>query len=384
MRFEFATATRIIFGNNTLREIGPVARDFGTRALVVTGGNPERAKGLVELLGLHGVAPTLFTVKGEPDVAVVGEGVESAKAAGCNMVIGFGGGSALDAAKAIAGMMTNEGRISDYLEIVGSGRPLMNPGAPFIAVPTTAGSGAEVTRNAVLTSREHQVKVSLRSPHLLARVALVDPALALTLTPELTAATGMDALSQLIESYVSSRANPLADAMCEQGIRMVARSLEKVYKNGADLAAREDMVLAAMMSGMALANSGLGAVHAFAAPIGAMFDAPHGAVCSVLLPYVWKTNLQAVKSLGIPALAAKFSRVGHLLTGRREASGDDAFAWLHVLCERLRIPSLATFGVTSGHFQQIIERAQRSSSMKGNPTELTPAELETILRLAMQ
>jgi alcohol dehydrogenase class IV len=384
MRFEFATATRIIFGTGTLREIGPVARDFGTRALVVTGGNLERAKGLVALLGLHGVAPTIFNVRGEPDTTLISEGVEAAKSAGCTMVIGFGGGSVVDAAKAIAGMMTNEGRILDYLEVVGGGRPLMNPGVPFIAIPTTAGTGAEVTRNAVLTAKEHRVKVSLRSPHLLARVALVDPELAVSLSPEHTAATGMDALSQLIESYVSSRANPMTDALCEQGIRAVARSLEKVYKDGRDLTARKDMALAAMLSGMALANSGLGAVHAFAAPIGGMFDAPHGAVCAVLLPYVWKTNLQAVKSLGIASLTTKFARVGHLLTGRREATGDDAFAWLNVICERLRIPSLATYGVEARHFPEIIERAQRSSSMKGNPAELTPAEMETILRLAVQ
>lgn len=385
MRFEFATATRIIFGPGTLREAGPIARDFGAKALLVTGSDALRAHYLVSLLGREGVSVTPFSVRGEPQIETVAEGVAAAKEAGCTVVIGFGGGSAIDAAKAIAGMMTNGGSdIMEHLEIVGRGRPLMNPATPLIAIPTTAGTGAEVTRNAVLSSEEKKVKVSLRSPHLLPRAAIVDPELCVSLPPEHTAATGMDALSQLIEAYVSSRATPVTDGLCEQGIRLAARSLERAFKNGSDIAARSDLSLAALLSGMALANAGLGAVHAFASPIGGMFKAPHGAVCAALLPYVWKTNFQVVKSLGNKELAGKFARVGRFLSGKMDAGGEDAFAWLHVLCERLRLPSLSAFGVTPEHFQEIVERTTRSSSMKGNPVELTPQELENILRLAIR
>ena len=385
MRFEFATATRIIFGPGTLREAGPIAHDLGARALVVTGSDVVRAHALISLLGREGVSVTPFSVKGEPMIETVAEGVTAAKDAGCTVVIGFGGGSAIDAAKAIAGMMTNDdSNIMDHVEIIGRGRPLMKPAAPLIAIPTTVGAGAEVTRNAVLSSAEKKVKVSLRSAHLLPRVAIVDPELCVSLPPEHTAATGMDALSQLLEAYVSSRATPITDGLCEQGIKLAARSLERAFKHGTDIAARSDLSLAAMLSGMALANAGLGAVHAFAAPIGGMFKAPHGAVCAALLPYVWKTNFQVVKSLGNKDLAGKFARVGRFLTGKRDAGGDDAFAWIHVLCERLHLPSLGAFGVTPGHFQEIVERTARSSSMKSNPVELTPQELETILRLAIR
>jgi len=213
------------------------------------------------------VDAVIFSVDGEPSLSTIREGVALAKTERCDFVVGFGGGSAIDAGKAIAAMLTNPGDVLDYLEIIGQGKVLKSNSAPFLAIPTTAGTGSEVTRNAVLASPEHRLKVSLRSPYLQPRIALVDPELALELPAALTATTGLDALTQLIEAYVSCRANPMTDALCAEGIRRAARSLRRACDDGHNLAAREDMALASLLSGIALANAGLGAVHGFAGPI---------------------------------------------------------------------------------------------------------------------
>ena len=218
-------------------------------------------------------------------MTLVRQGVELARREQCDLVIAFGGGSAIDAGKAIAALLANGGELTDYLEVIGKGQPLRHPSVPFIAVPTTAGTGSEVTRNAVLASAEHQVKVSMRSPLMLPRLAVVDPELTLELPPAVTASTGLDALTQLIEPYVSIRANPLTDGFCLEGLRRVSRSLRRAYHAGRDITAREDMSLASLLGGLALANAGLGVVHGFAAPVGGMFHAPHGAICAALLPH---------------------------------------------------------------------------------------------------
>ncbi len=225
------TAARIIFGAGSIRQLPELAREFGRTAFVVTGGS-ARAKFIQGPLAAKGVRCDFFSVATEPTTDLVLEGVRQAKACGAELVIGIGGGSVIDAAKAIAGMLTNEGDLFDYLEVIGRGKSLAKPALPYIAVPTTAGPGTEVTRNAVLTSKAHRVKVSLRSPYLLPRVALIDPELTYGLPPELTAATGLDALTQLIEPYVSARANPLTDAICLEGIKRVGRSLLAAYEDG--------------------------------------------------------------------------------------------------------------------------------------------------------
>ena len=285
MRFEFATATRIIFGPGTVAEVAPAARAMGSRALLVTGRSPR-------LAGLEGVP---FPVTGEPTVDAVREGVRLLRAERCDLVISVGGGSAIDAGKAIAILTTNSGEPLDYLEVVGRGQAIQQASLPFIAVPTTAGSGTEVTRNAVLVSAEHKQKASLRSPLMLPRLAVVDPELTYELPPPLTAATGLDALTQLIEPFVSVRSNPMTDAFCVDGMRRAARSLSRAFTDGHDAEARLDMSLASLFGGLALANAGLGAVHGFAASIGGAFAAPHGAVCAALLPHVMEANLRAMR-----------------------------------------------------------------------------------------
>ena len=384
MRFEFATATRILFGSGTLREVGAAARGFGRRAFIVTGRTSRHAEQLLDLLAAEGVAASTFAIAGEPTVDAVIAGTAEARHARCDLVIGIGGGSAIDAAKAVAALLTNPGDPLDYLEVVGRAHPLTQPATPCIAIPTTAGTGAEVTRNAVLTSPAHQVKVSLRSPFLLPRLAVVDPELTYDLPPALTASTGLDALTQLIEPYVSTRANPLVDGLCTEGIRRAGRALRPAYHDGANAAAREDMALASLFGGLALANAGLGAVHGLAAPIGGAFPAPHGAVCAALLPYVMEANLQAARtrSTAAPTLS-RYTDVARLLTGDATATAEDGVRWVRALVAELKIPALRTYGVTSEQVSVLVQNAAQASSMKANPLPLTADELTALLRAAV-
>lgn len=384
MRFEFATATRVRFGADVLKEIGPIARSLGRRALLVTGAPPGRAEQLKGLLQQSGIGAPTFPVPGEPDLKAVDAGVAKARQEQCDLVISFGGGSVVDAGKAIAAMLTNPGALLDYLEIIGGGKSLVNAPAPFIAIPTTAGTGAEVTRNAVLAAPEHRVKVSLRSPLMLPQVALVDPQLTLNLPRDITAASGLDALTQLIEPYVSCRANPLTDALCIEGIRRAARSLRRVWENGSELAAREDMALASLFSGMALANAGLGAVHGFAGPIGGMFPAPHGAVCAALLPHVMAANLRALQQRQPESAALKrFDEIARLLTRNPAADATDGIRWVGQLVRDLQIPPLSRYGITPAHIAELVPKAAAASSMKGNPLPLEDAELGEVIASAL-
>jgi len=298
------------------------------------------------------------------------------------VVVSFGGGSAIDAGKAIAAMLGNGGDPLDYLEVVGRGQPLRQPSAPFIAVPTTAGTGAEVTRNAVLTSTEHRVKASLRSPLMLPRLAVVDPELTLELPPALTASTGLDALTQLIEPFVSVRANAMTDLYAQEGMRRAARALVRAYTDGRDREARQDMSLASLFGGLCLANAGLGAVHGFAAPVGGTFDAPHGAVCAALLPYAMEVNIRALRARGGEALD-RYARVARILTGRPDAAPEDGVEWVAQVCRTLRIPPLGAYGIQPGHVAALVESAAKASSMKGNPIALTTDEMAEILTRAI-
>ena len=367
MTFEFATATRIVFGPGKIRDAAAAARTMGRRPLLVTGvsGQQRSAKLRDELAAENWLVP------GEPTLDLIHRGVEHARASSCDMVIAFGGGSSIDAGKAIAALLTNPGDPLDYLEVIGKGNALEHPSAPFIAIPTTAGTGSEVTRNAVLSSPEHRVKVSLRSPYMLPRLALVDPEMTHVLPPAITASTGLDALTQLIEPYVSVRANPMTDALCLEGLHRAARSLRRVYEHPADASAREDMSIASLFSGIALANAALGAVHGFAAPIGGMFPAPHGAVCAALLPHATEVNIQALRSRSPESESLRrYDAVAQILD-------------VAEICKALNVPSLRTYGMTAQHIPDIVAKASRASSMKGNPIVLTESELTEIVTRAL-
>lgn len=384
MRFEFTTVGRIVFGPGTLQQVGPLARSLGHHAFVVTGRDPSRAEPLLKLLTAASVAHTRVAVSGEPTTDAVTLAAAQARAAGCDFVVGFGGGSALDAGKAVAALLTNPGDLLDYLEVVGRAQPLVRPAAPCLAIPTTAGTGAEVTRNAVLALPAHRCKASLRDVSMLPRIALVDPELTRDLPPAVTAATGLDALTQLIEPYVSCRANPMTDSLCRGALPLAARSLRRACEHGHDAAARADLAFASLCSGQALANAGLGIVHGFAAPLGGMFPAPHGAVCAALLPHAMAANLSAARARQSSGVTVhRYDDIARLLTGRPHATADDGVAWVRGLVTALSIPRLSTYGVTPADVPLVVEKAAAASSTKGNPLPLTPQELTAILSAAL-
>lgn len=384
MSFEFATAGRILFGRGARAQASAIVRTLGGKPLILTGARVEAGEALAAELHQSGVEAILGSVVAEPTVDLIAPLVAAARIAGADVVVGIGGGSVLDAAKAVAALAANPGDPLDYLEVVGRGLPLPNMPLPVVAMPTTAGTGSEVTRNAVLAVPERRVKVSLRSPLMLPRVAIVDPELTYTMSPATTAATGMDALTQLIEPYVSTRANPLTDGFCREGIRLAAAALRRAYADGSDTEARESMALASLLGGLALANAGLGVVHGFAAPIGGMFPAPHGAVCARLLPPAMSTNIAALRTRqpSSPALA-RYQEVARLLTGNDQATAEDGADWVSGLCGELCIAPLRDYGLYHEDVAEVVEKTLVASSTKANPLALSPEELTGILLQAL-
>ena len=383
LSFEFATATRIAFGAGRLREAGTIAAGIGAHALVVESGS-GRAEGLIALLHEQGVATTTFRARGEPTIALVEEGARVARDARCDLVISLGGGSVIDAGKAIAALVTNRAPVREYLEVVGRAQPLTETPLPLIAIPTTAGTGAEVTRNAVLLAEEERVKVSLRSPLMLPSVALVDPELTYSVPPDVTAWTGLDALTQCLEPFVSPKGNPLTDGIAREGLVRAARSLRRAYHDGRDVAAREDMCLASLCGGLALANAKLGAVHGFAAPLGGMFPIPHGVACARLLGPVAEANVQALaERRGSATSYLRYEELTRIFIGDSHATVLDGVAALHGLVEELKVPRLGAYGMRSENVPSVVAQAKRASSMQGNPVALTDAELAGALEAAL-
>lgn len=380
MDFAFATAQTIRFGNGVSRELASII-DQGTRkAFVVTGTNPSRHREPIEILSQSGIEVERFAQSGEPSIDSINEGVNAARATQPDIVIGIGGGSAIDSGKAIAAMASNKGELLDYLEVVGRGLPLESPSLPYMAIPTTAGTGAEATRNSVIGVPEAGVKVSLRSPSMLPRWAIVDPELTYQLPAKIAAYTGIDALTQNLEAFLSSKANPLSDAIAREGLIRAGRSLRAACGDSLDCDAKADMCIASLCGGIALANAGLGAVHGFAGPIGGMIDAPHGAICGSLLLPVFRANFDTIKRRDAEgATSRKFDEAARLLTGNPEAKGTYALAWLESLTQDLPLNKLSELGFSSDLIQEASEKALRASSMRGNPVELSKADLREIL-----
>ena len=382
MRFEFATASRVVFGPGTVAETAPAAQTLGKRALLPVN-SIDRAFDLLDQLRKVNVEPFPFLVDDEPTIESVTESIHLARQTGCDLVIAMGGGSALDTGKATAALLTNPGDLPNYLEVIGKGKPLERAGLPVIAIPTTAGTGSEVTRNAVITSPEHRLKVSLRSAGMLPRLAIIDPQLTYSLPPAVTASTGLDALTQLIEPFVSNSANPISDAVCREGMRRAGRSLQRAVEDGRNASAREDMALSSLFGGLALANARLGAVHGLATPIGAICHAPHGVVCARLLPLVMETNLHALqlRQPESPALE-RYTEIGRILTGKSTAGAMEGVEWVRRLIHAVEIRPLSEYGLKMPDFAEIASQAQNASSMKGNPIGLTDEELMAILEKA--
>jgi alcohol dehydrogenase class IV len=378
------TASRIIVERDGLKQIGKLAKSFGQRVLLVGRLASDDTKRAIEYLNNEGCIVTPVNVKGEPSVESINEILAISRKNQCEVVIAIGGGSVLDSGKTIAALMTNTNDIMDYLEVIGNGVAVSKKSLPFIAVPTTSGTGAEATKNATILSAEHKVKVSIRSPYMLPDVVLLDPQLTVSVPKDVTASTGLDALTQVLEPYVSKMANPITDAFAKEGLTRAARSLKKAYDHGDDIDAREDMAIASLFGGVALANAKLGAVHGFAGVLGGMYPIPHGVVCARLLPFVTRKNIEVLNARDANNPAVKrYEDVAKLLTGNPDAKASDGVAWLEDLCKHLDVASLSHFGVKEEHFEEIINKSMNASSMKGNPIELTFDELKDILKQAL-
>ncbi len=384
--FEFATAGRIMAGAGRAAELPGVLAGLGSRVLVCTGANPARHASLLAGLGLPAA---VFPVAGEPTVELARAGVAAGREHGADVIVAVGGGSVIDLGKAVAMLLANGGDPLDYLEVVGSGQKITQPSAPCVAVPTTAGTGAEVTANAVLAVPGHRLKASLRSPLMIPRVALVDPQLTVSCPPPVTAASGLDALTQCLEPFVSVRATPLTDGLAREGLRRAATGLRTAYADGADLAARTGMAMCSLLGGIALANAKLGAVHALAGVVGGTADVPHGMACAALLAPVIEANVRALRSAapGSPtvnrAALDRYAEVAQLLTGMPGASVEDGLAWIGETLTLLGVPGLAAFGLGPGQAGDIAAKAAGSSSMQGNPVPLSQGQLETVLLEAL-
>jgi alcohol dehydrogenase class IV len=379
--FDFATASRIMVGAGRVAELPSVLSGLGSRVLVCAGANPGRHAGLLAGLAM----PTeTFPVPGEPTIEVARAAAAVAREHGADVVTAIGGGSVIDVGKAVAILLANGGDPLDYLEVVGAGRKITQPAIPCVAVPTTAGTGAEVTANAVLASPADRVKASLRSPLMIPRVALVDPELTLSCSPPVTAASGLDALTQCLEPLVSVQANPLTDGLSAAGLRHAAAGLRAAYADGGDIDARTSMAFCSLLGGMALANAKLGAVHGLAGVIGGTADVPHGVACAALLVPVIEANVRALQAQqpGHPALG-RYALAAQLLTGRASASIEDGVSWIRETLNLLEIPGLAAFGVTPEQAEVVAAQAVKSSSMKGNPVALSTSDLRDVLLRAL-
>lgn len=382
INFEFSTASKIIFGNNSIEKT-PEIISSGKNILLVTGKNTQRAELLAETLKQKNNKIFIFSVETEPTTGIIEEAVRMAHAGNCSIVAGLGGGSVIDSAKAVAAMATNKGSLFDFMEVIGAGKPLVEAPLPCIAIPTTAGTGAEVTKNSVIKSVEHKLKVSLRSDKMYPGWAIVDPVLTYSMPPSLTASTGMDALTHLLETFVSNQSNPFIDIICREGMRRISASLPKAFKNGSNLEARENMSMAGMLGGIALANVKLGAVHGFAGTIGGIYNAAHGEICASLLASVLEINIKAVREQSNFTLLEKFTEIARIFSGNAEATAEDCIESIKELVHELNIPGLATLGLTSNNFPELVASAKKSSSMKGNPVTLSDDELYSILEKSL-
>src|SRR6516162_9923216 len=376
--FEFATAARIVAGAGRAAELPGLLAGLGSRVLVCTGADPARHAGLLADLALPAA---VFPVAGEPTIELARAGAAAGREHRADVVAAIGGGSVIDLGKSVAMLLGNGGDPLDYLEVVGSGQQITRPAVPCVAVPTTAGTGAEVTANAVLAVPEHRLKASLRSPLMIPRVALVDPLLTVSCPPAVTAASGLDALTQCLEPFVSVRANPVTDGLAREGLRRAAAGLRAAHADGGDLTARTDMATCALLGGMALANAKLGAVHGLAGVIGGTADVPHGMACAALLAPVIDANVRSLRS-GSPVLD-RYAEVARLLTGKPGASIQNGLDWIRETLILLAVPGLAEFGLGPEDADDIAAKALTSSSMQGNPVALSQGDLTAILLEAL-
>ncbi|ELL0574348.1 iron-containing alcohol dehydrogenase [Vibrio fluvialis] len=376
--FQFMTSSRIIFGEGALQSSLSVISQYGYSVLLVSGKRTERANVVVDYLQQQNMRYQHLAVSGEPNITMVEEAAVGGRRFSPDVVVAIGGGSVLDMGKALAAIIPNQGNVYDYVEVVGRNVPLKSKPLPFIAIPTTASTGSEVTRNAVLRSGQDRVKVSLRSPEMLADVAIVDPTLTYGTDLATSGRGAMDAFTHLMEAYVCGEPNPLTDMICEEGVRRLSRSILATCVRD-DSKARADLSFAAMLGGMAITNAKLGAAHGLASALGGKLDAPHSVITARLAPYVMRENIHAAQLAGREDVLARYRRLSHLLTGRKNANVEDGALWAQMMLDKLKLPTLSEYGVCSTSFEQVARDAMKSNAIKGNPIPLTSERLIYIL-----
>jgi alcohol dehydrogenase class IV len=377
--FALSLPPRITFGPGRIVELAPIVAGLGSRVLVVTGATPTRIDHVVDPLRTAAEALSVVTVSGEPTVDDARAAAEAALAMGADVLVAIGGGSPIDLAKSAAMLATNGPDPMEFIEVVGRGQPITRAPLPLVAVPTTAGTGAEVTANAVLAVPEHAVKASLRNPLMIPQHAVIDPELTVDCPPAVTAAAGMDALTQCLEPYVSPYANAMTDSWARMGMMAAGRGLVAAFDDGTDLPARTDMSLCSLLGGLSLANAKLGAVHGFAGVIGGMTGGAHGAICAALLGPVCEANLAHADA----RLESRFAHIAACLTGVYDATADDGLHWIEHTCALLEIPPLSALGLSAADTDSVVGQAARASSMKGNPVPLSFDELAAVFRAAL-
>ena len=382
MNFEFGTAQKIIFGQGCVNQAGEIILGFGKRLLLVTGKHNQYDNPIINQQSIANKCTIMHIIsEKEPGIGFIQDSLRMIKDFHPEVVVSNGGGSVIDTGKALAILSSNEGELLDYLEVIGKGNPLTEESLPFIAIPTTAGTGSEATRNAVIHDQASGLKVSLRSPLMLPKVAMIDPLLTLGLPPDITASTGMDALTQVIEPLITRKANPITDAICLQAVSIAREALLTAYHDPGNVTAREQMALVSLFGGMALANSGLGVVHGFAAAIGGMYpEIHHGQICAALLPASFEINYQQSKSRPENIrITNRMEEITRLLAGNSQSNPGKN---LKELTSELGIPGLEKLGIEKNNYPIIIEKALKSSSMKGNPFDLSREELSRILEMS--
>jgi alcohol dehydrogenase class IV len=376
--FQFMTSTKIIFGDGALKASLSLFNQYGYSVLLVTGNTLERTSIVTDYLDAQSMRYQHITVSGEPNIKMVEEAAISARRFKPDMVVAIGGGSAIDMGKALAAILPNQGNLYDYVEVVGRNVPLKTKPIPFIAIPTTASTGAEVTKNAVLKSGQDQVKISLRSPDMLADVAIVDPALTHGTNLYLSGRGAMDAFTHLMEAYVCGDPNPLTDMICEEGLRKLSNSVIQacIYD---EPQARSDLAFASMLGGMAITNAKLGAAHGLASALGGKISAPHSVITARLAPFVMLENIEVAKDQQRNDILARYQRISQIVTGNAEAKEDAAVFWLSEVLDTLKLPNLLEFGVCEAQFEEVSADALKSVAIKGNPLPLNQERLVHIL-----
>ncbi len=391
MQYDFLASSKIVFGWGRRREVGGLARELGRRAFIVTGARRLQTDGVIaELsaaLAAIGVEPIhLAEIHCEPEVGDVDQAATALKdyrSGEGDFVLAIGGGSAIDLGKAVAAMATNgEGAsVSEFLEGVGKGLTIDRPPLPVLAMPTTGGTGSEATKNAVISSRDPPFKKSLRSEKMIPRAVLVDPELSVSVPPKVTAQTGMDAITQLIESYISRRAQPIPRALAVQGLQFALPAIVEAVENGSSRPAREAMAQAALLSGMALANSGLGMAHGVAAALGIVCNVPHGLACAVMLPAALRANrdVACAELATLERSVAQPSYTGDSRLPNEESAADAFISRIERICQTIGIPRrLSDVGVQSEQIPALVAQS-RGNSMSGNPRDLSNEELAEIM-----